>query len=194
MDLFQSCSPATITGFVVAVVVNSFDSHPRRRLAHIFKEGFEAIAPAVAHFDAATAVIREVLTFWVVAAVNHARPNHVNPRVHSFACMSMFEPNLAIEGGSFASATGGMFVVQMADLNDGHRSAVALAKPSRLSALRHLKEFENGQSPEAQTGDILEGRHDGFSRKLLRLGAARCATSASSRNHHSIFHVKQEML
>lgn len=158
MDLLKTGSPATIAGLIIAVVVDSFESHVRRRLSCVSEIGFEVIAPAIAHFYAASAVVFKILTIWVITAVDHARPAHVGGRIRALARLSMFESDFTIKDGSFASATDGVAVVQVANLNDGHCFALAEAKPSRL-AVFHLKEAENSQSTEALSGDISKGGH-----------------------------------
>jgi len=91
--------------------------------------------------------------------------------VFTFAGMTM--RRLVSRLGFAASATDGVPVVQVANLNDGHDSAVALAEPSRLTAFGHLKEFEDGQSTVSSSTDIFESRHDGSSYERLRLESAR---------------------
>jgi hypothetical protein len=167
MYLIVTGSPSAITWLVTAVVVDPLDRHLRRRFTHVLKEGFKAISPAVAHFDAACAVVHEVLAFGVVAAGLNGTPNHVEPRLRPFKRMPVYAlAGMAVRSlipsfGLSTSTTDGMAVVEVANLDDGHRSAIALAQPTRLAAFAHLKKTKNGQATEALTGDIFESGHGG---------------------------------
>lgn len=187
MVLLYTSSPTAISGLIVARVVDSINRHLWRRLTHVFQEGFKAIAPALAHFDAAAAVIGEVFAFRVVNASFDAAPNHINIRLRSLERMSVFAfAGMAVLRlisclGFAATAANRMTIFQMGDVNDGHGSAIALAKPSRSSAFRHLKKTQNGQSTKTLTGYILECRHSDLSRRLLRLETASRPTAGPFR-------------
>jgi len=171
MVLFQPCSPATIVGLIVAGIVDSINRHSRRRFAHVREEILEAIAPVVAHFDAAATIIYEVLAVWVVTAGLNRTPDHVNIRLRSFDCMTVFAfarmamCRLIARFGLATTTANCMTIFNVGNINDGHGSAVALAEPSRC-AVSHLKEFEDRQSSEAQSSDIFESRHRDLRERL----------------------------
>ena len=73
--LFGPCRPSAVAGLVVAVGVDPVKRViARRPLSHILKECLEAVAPALAHCDAATAITMIIGRVGVKTPLLHGLP------------------------------------------------------------------------------------------------------------------------
>lgn len=98
--------PPTVAGLVVAVVIRpSIERVARRAFSHVAEERFEAATPLLAHFDAAPAVLREVLTRPVVAALFGALPRFV--RAGTRCADRMAVPIVRVRSTIFGPANSG---------------------------------------------------------------------------------------
>jgi hypothetical protein len=79
--LLLSGCPATVGRLVVAIVVDTFNSHPVLWLTHIFNESFYRLIPAITDSDASTTVMVVVLIVGVLASGSHRAPDLVGRRV-----------------------------------------------------------------------------------------------------------------
>lgn len=76
--LLFSRGPAAISRFIVAIVVNALKSESFWAVSHIVKKSGEVIAPAVADFNSASAVIAESMIGRSVASAYHSCPYPIN--------------------------------------------------------------------------------------------------------------------
>jgi hypothetical protein len=88
--LFRAGCPAAVAWFVIAVVVDAVDGKPGWALAHISKEGFERVTPAVAYFDASAPVVFPKPCVGVGAAFYYTGPAAVCRGEFPVACMTVF--------------------------------------------------------------------------------------------------------
>lgn len=78
--LLKSCTPPTIFGRVIAVIVDSIKSCSMRRLSHIGIEIFKRM-PALGNFYSARSVIFKLRNVWIVTTANHGFPPLIDWRV-----------------------------------------------------------------------------------------------------------------
>lgn len=154
--LFASCRPATVAGFVVALVVFAFDGIAISRwFAHVFQERFKRIVPSLAYLNAATAVAGIFGVFLVIAALNHLYPDPVERR----ASLSVFG-HLCSEFGGLplfaenASARSSEAVFQASAPNLSCVSAVTAANPQTVLFLVLAAHVENDKTTEALPGNV----------------------------------------
>src|ERR1700752_1824984 len=77
--LLWSCRPATVVRAIPALVVDAFDCHLIRALAHVGKKSFIRISPFRANGDASAAIVLPARRLSVLAASLHGLPNTVGP-------------------------------------------------------------------------------------------------------------------
>lgn len=72
--LFRPCSPVTILGRVVGVVVSTFYAvKPRGAWAHVFQKRLKTI-PTIADFNSTPSVVGKACAFWIQTALSHLIP------------------------------------------------------------------------------------------------------------------------
>lgn len=72
--LISSRCPATISQFIMSIVVDSFQSKTDWSLAHILNKCRKTTYPPFAYPDAATAIIFECRIFWIEAPLLNSKP------------------------------------------------------------------------------------------------------------------------
>jgi hypothetical protein len=74
-NLLRTSRPSTIPRLIVAVIVYAVDLMLGRWLcAHISKEGFKRVSPAVANCDATPAISLPSVVIGIATALNHSIP------------------------------------------------------------------------------------------------------------------------
>jgi hypothetical protein len=157
--------PATIAGFVTAIVVDAANACAGRTLAHVGKEVFED-QPSFANGDASSSIARPTVIVGVGASLDHLHPRAVGWRSFALRNMSVFKAVRA--SNSPATATG--FFVGL--VGRSFVSAIATDEPDRSVKAVHVREAKDGLLSKAQTRDITKGRHCGSSYERRCLGAA----------------------
>lgn len=144
-SLFFSCSPATISRFVIAIVVDSVDgikwslagrSSSGRSTSHVGKKICE-LFPSLTHPDTATAPVYKLLNVGIRATANHSAPYHVfsaNPRMTR---ISMNKSRAASFHKFSKPATAAFGSRQICSINNFFFSAIAATKPSATVLLIH---------------------------------------------------------
>ena len=81
IGLLYPCRPAAITGFVMAIIINTLKLMiERRTLAHVVKKSFERLAPAIANSNAAPSISVIADLCFSFASSNHHSPAIVSRR------------------------------------------------------------------------------------------------------------------
>lgn len=70
--------PFAIAGFVIAIIVNSFNRKAFRSFSHILKECREAVRPSSTHSNAAPAVVGIRRMLGIAASLFHVEPYFIN--------------------------------------------------------------------------------------------------------------------
>lgn len=76
--LRSGCRPATVTRLIISIVINAVERSPRRTLAHVGKEVFEAVFPAVADGNSSRPVSGEIVMAGAQASLSHGSPRFVS--------------------------------------------------------------------------------------------------------------------
>jgi len=160
--LFRRGRPSNISGFVASVVVDPIQRRVGGRVPHVAVERHKIILPSIANRDAAPAPKMKSFVFCVVASVFHSVPSAVCSSV-SFAVNQM---GFACLLPLIASTRGGLFSSQFAAPHNGRRSTVANALPEyqgfSVTVGTTFGTLYNNQSSKSLSGQVYEGRHDGF--------------------------------
>lgn len=146
--------PLAIARFVIAIVVNSFDSmFVRRALAHIGKKVQKRLAPSIAYRNAPTAVIGKMFISGVVAAASHIAPHQEFWGVSSPVDSSSFAGRLAAKTAAGPRPS----VFQTFYGNRFFLAAVAAAKPAWMFFVDAL--FARSKSDQAAKSVVWGNRH-----------------------------------
>lgn len=132
--LLKFCSPPTVVGRVVSVIVNPIKSHVLWRLPHILKKVFK-VMPSFADFYSAATIIFKVNIFRVIAPGLHVSPN-AKKFSFSHAMFSVFFPYLRV----FHAATGTTISKSEGLLVDGFNRA---ADTSTIPKMSFTARFQN---------------------------------------------------
>ena len=178
-SLLSLCGPSTISLEVPKVIVDAVQCRLGRRFTHFGEETLE-IAPFLTGENSPSAIVLVIFGIGIGASRPHLEPRDVGSAWSASAVV----PVLRIAGDKFVAmgaTAAGRASSEICDADGDFVSAVASAEPKRTS--RHMRESNDGQSTVSSSADIFESRHDHLPSERLCLGAARCATSASSRRH-----------
>jgi hypothetical protein len=138
--LLDRSRPPTVTGLVVAVVVDAIDGAAVGSLAHVGEEVGEGV-PALADGDPSSAVVGPVLASGVVAALEHGLPDSVA----ASALASMFRPKTPA-----AEDSSGGEVVRRCDV---FAAAVASTEPGSVP-LGSSKPLDSDEATESLTFEV----------------------------------------
>ena len=193
MSLLEWCRPSDIAGFVIPGRINAVDRHSSGAvsdfLQDFLREDREVIEPSGDHYGPLASPVFKSWVVGVCGSFFDRLPCVVEWSARPFR-------RIAVSFGALvakfrARSTGGAIAASQPRCGDNALNpAIASNKPIR--AVFSVRKANDGQMTVTISSDILESRHDGFSRKRLRLGMASPSTVASSRRHYSTFHVKQE--
>lgn len=150
---------------VTAVVVDAVDTVGRGRLgSHVGEEVRERIAPAGAHSDSPTSIVRISLALLVATSGANALPT---PVLHSFSTLLRAPvcDKAAREASSYpqraeylslkASAGAGAAFLQIVPVHDRGSAAVAHARPAVKMLVLHVEVRGDRQPTEAEAGQVL---------------------------------------
>lgn len=179
MFRFKRSGPPEVSLGIWAVVINSIQHFPWRFFSYIFRKNFKIIEQALAYVNSACSVVFPSSIVGIGTSLDYRGPNFVQ---FSFAA-PVGADSVANLFAVKASATDDFPHEKRIAADDLFGSAIAKAVPHRAAVAVHVGKRDDKQSSEFKSRDIFECRHDGSSRERLRLGAARVATSASSRRH-----------
>lgn len=104
--LFLSCSPTAVVGFVIAVIIFSFDAVLIGwSWSHISKEVCKRFSPSFANMNAPVAIAMVIGIVGYVATGNHPRPGFILPCFcHAMFCLVFGTPFLEIASTTEAFA------------------------------------------------------------------------------------------
>jgi len=160
--LLRPRRPAAVTGFVVAVIVDTVKREAGRFLAHVSEKVFKAVTPAVAHFDAAPAVVFKLLNFRIIAARFHLRPRAVCG-APAAGCVAVGEISLAGYIAQQTPARSRISAAQVTGADGNLDTACATAAPVNYADARRasvtMRNTENGQSIKLPTCDVIQFGH-----------------------------------
>lgn len=150
LRLLARGGPATVLRSIRSIVVDAVDRVRRGRpLAHVFEERREALQPARADGDAASAVLGIVRSALVQAAILHAAPSLVLGRLGESVRSIRCRGPLALQ------APAGLDLLPEVILpNRRPRSAVAFADPHAVSSARPRRLFDHDETPESTSTQI----------------------------------------
>lgn len=69
--------PATVTGFVVAIIVNTLDCPTRGSGAHVLDKCCDRLTPAIANLNAPRSIPLVVRVVGLIAAISHLLPDPI---------------------------------------------------------------------------------------------------------------------
>ena len=125
-SLFSRRGPSTISGRVIAIVVDAVKRVLLgRTCAHVGVERRETSAPSFADANPSSSVVSEPLAVWVFAPVNHVRPREVF--VSAVHAMLAFVDSIRF--GSIASARRRISDLKVVSRDAFFCAAVASAQP-----------------------------------------------------------------
>ena len=134
LALLELCRPSAVFGKVSEVVIDSiYCGFWKWFWSYVFKKSVEAVSPFFANRDSSFGVQVLVFVVWVASSF-HFLPGSV---LGSFASTSC--------SGSVASARLYASFSKCCPVNDGCVSALAPAKPTRVSAFRFASELDDRQ-------------------------------------------------
>ena len=147
------CVPYTVVGLVASVIVNAFKCvFATRTRTHIGKEQ-NKIAPSITRCDSARAVVGETFDVWVVASLEHSRPNAILWDAGSSGGLTVFEVPIRSCLAEKASARARSARSQIAARKQSFFATIANAFPQRLFVCN------DGQKTKALSRDINEVWH-----------------------------------
>ena len=155
-----SC-PTDIARLVIAVVVYAIKCHTNRTFANVSKKG-DKVMPAVANFDAASAVVFVFWCIWIAASLFHPAPSAVQWMAF-IACVSVAKLSTPFSATASFCVAGSKTVANY----DAGLAAIALAKPYFVFSLIAANRLNGYKFAKAQSGNILESTHDGLLERLL---------------------------
>jgi hypothetical protein len=80
--LFSMSSPSAIAGFIITIVVDTFDTVPRARLwPHVFIESKKRSVPLRTNLNTPTTIVLVSLAFGVIATCTHRLPRFIFTRI-----------------------------------------------------------------------------------------------------------------
>lgn len=152
--------PDAVLGSVVPVTLETLDRMYRARpRTHIGPKVREAVAPAVAHGDAATAVMAPSSIPWIAAAVSHQRPDVVF-RVRR---QSMAMAACGLHEGLQASATRRVAPAKIGRAQHRDPATIASALPEHAAVTTtSIGRAHYNQSPITLPGDLERCWHRGL--------------------------------
>lgn len=165
--LLRQVRPAHVARLVVALVVDAIERVQQRGpRADVIQEGFEGIAPCVAHPNPAATVIGVGLSRRRVAACLRVLPRVI------FGCIELAVTSLAIADHLAAQATAATCVAALQFRGRAHDygTAIAATTPERATLTGWpRRSFKGCQAAESTAGQITFGRwHSGHMAILLR--------------------------
>jgi hypothetical protein len=164
--LGNAIGPTAIAGLVIAVVVNSVESHPVRLLAHIGKEVLK-FHPSITNPNSSVLVSGFMNGRVTGATPVHHRPRMVSPRGPVLPRVAMFKVVWAILLNTAAGLCSS--VSQREAKDNAHHAAVAFTMPSVLSVGVATANGCHYQPAEPLPDKINQFCHLGCNRLALRL-------------------------
>ena len=153
--LLRRCSPSHVTGFIMAVIVDTVQRMRWRRLRpHVGKERLELVAPCFAYSDAASTVSRKVLIFGIKAAGAHRVPLRIFRRTtHPVRAVHIASPFTGqATTGSCVS------VSQMCAIHGAEPTTIAGAVPFNTTGYL-IGQMDNRQSTKLLTNHYFSCSH-----------------------------------
>lgn len=153
-SLLSSRRYPNVSGLIVSVVVNSFDSHAARHFTHVGTKMQVTVSPPGANLDAPASVIVKACVRWIGASSNHVAPNGIE------FCRTVDEQNVVPE-----ASTRGRVASPQSIISDNHKcSAFTQAAAGGISVPVAVDvvgpNADNSQSCESSTNrDRFFGRH-----------------------------------
>lgn len=145
--------PPAILGRVTAIVVDPINGVTRRgALSHI-RQKTSVIAPLIAHDDAAAAVISEILTARIGAALEHAGPYPVC-RADAAYCVAVLALNFSAQATTRPDIT----PLQVATVGDSSAATRASADPINNPRRVAFSPADYGQSSEHHACKVVNRR------------------------------------
>jgi hypothetical protein len=121
--------------------------------------------PLLANLYIATAIVLVLWVVLIVASIHHLQPTPIEAAHAGSFGVPMFGVGCGYEFAVEASATHGVFS-EIVFSRGKNLAAITLNGPEEMLSSA-MRKSQDDQSSKTQSGDILEGRHSGFSRKLL---------------------------
>lgn len=88
--LLNASFPSHVRRFVMAVIINSSESHSGFLLSDVLKKNTK-VFPFFANLDSPSTVIFPLFVSWVSATVVHGFPNPPKPGHFTFPCLAVFD-------------------------------------------------------------------------------------------------------
>ena len=161
--LFGARGPSAVVRRISEVVVDAikaqFAGWPS---SHVGQEILVRVSPSVAHADAATGVVFRGWKAQVVAAREHIGPC---PKF-SRSAIAMLPSNRGYGVALEAPATTGVSLAKIGAVVCLDVAAVAPAPPHRQRPISPSRHTQNSETPEAQSGHVLDLAHALLSAKV----------------------------
>lgn len=149
VSLLFSRSPFAVLGFVVAVIINAFDSHILgRRFSHVREKILED-CPTLANFDAAPSIVAKMRNIAIAASVEHTFPDAIN----AGACLSVGSVSVSRPFRTKTTTGLRISVSETANVNKSRVAAITLAEPSNMF-LEVLRSLYEGPSTETSADRV----------------------------------------
>lgn len=143
--------PPAVTGLIVPVDVDPVQASTRRSRTHVLQEGFEAVAPALAHRDTATAVVLPVDGQRVHGAIFGHRPRAILAAELSVSSTArrVCVPPARVAFSRHAATALGVATSKMHGADKSFGATLTAATPNNSPALprRIRRSFNHGQTP-----------------------------------------------
>lgn len=160
--LLNPAFPATVSRFIVPIVVYPSNRHAVWRLAHVGKKA-RKITPPLTHADPPSAIVTKRVVGRISASVDHVLPNTVSPGMSAVERMSMLNAG-GINHCLFGAPTGlGVAAEKAVQFKDLHSAAFTSAlNPSlnssvRTNAIRGIS--EDLKLSKFETDNYFSSRH-----------------------------------
>lgn len=150
-------SPADVSGFVIAVVVDAIQRQSRWTRSGMCKERLKTLSPLDAHRDATAAIVFVIWIFGIKTPLLCSTPNVVFWAIS----LAMLEANDGKNLRSVATAARRFASYQTAAEDYFFLSAVAAAKPASLTIGAVGTSIDNCKSSEFFSRELDDRRHRG---------------------------------
>jgi hypothetical protein len=150
---FQGC-PATIAGFVIAVVFNAIKGLVDRALTHVGKEVRKS-QPPFAYSNSTISVVFPSRVFRVGTSTDHVLPRSVGTRSLSVNYMAVGFWFASLMLGTVCDAS----AFEIGGAGNRLVSAVANAYPTRASELIDVRKGDSNELTETLTTEVKAGWH-----------------------------------
>lgn len=159
IGLFSSAGPATISGFVVATIINPLKRQSGRTASHVFNESREIVDPAIAHRDASATIESITGIVSVETSSLGGGPDTIFPCPFATLIMAVLGKAFLYHLNSQATTAPYSAIMQRFSADFLDVSAVTPTFPVRASSSIRCS-FKYNKAPKPLTGQIIEFHHD----------------------------------